>query len=87
MPDQPRLHQSGPKPSIPHRHPWTDGNGVSHQRQCALAGFEIKGVGAAVPQRNKHERSEATVAVTVQPVGWNCPRPCVGLTHATAACG
>ena len=71
MSDQQGTAQSGPKPSIPYWHLWTDGDGVSHQRQCALIEFELKGVGAAAPQwNNKHERSEATVVVTVQPVGW-----------------
>ncbi len=62
---------SGPKPRIPYWHLWTDADGVSHQQQCALTEFELKGVGGAAPQwNNKHERTEATVVVTVQPVGW-----------------
>ena len=62
---------TGPKPSIPYWHLWTDANGVSHQTQCALTEFALKGVGDAAPQwNNKHERGEATVVVTVQPVGW-----------------
>jgi hypothetical protein len=48
--------KSGPKPRIPYWHVWTDENGVSHQKQCALTEFELKGVGGADPQwNNKHE--------------------------------
>lgn len=62
---------SGPKPRIPYWHLWTDESGRSHQRQCWLTAFELKGVGNAAPQwNNAHGRSEATVVVTVQPVGW-----------------
>lgn len=62
---------TGPKPSIPYWHLWTDAKGVSHQVRCALDDFELKGVGNADPQwNNKHARVESTVVVTVQPVGW-----------------
>ena len=63
--------RSGPRPSVPYWHLWTDEDGVSHQKQCALANFELKGVGGAAPQwNNKHEKVPSTVVVTVQPVGW-----------------
>jgi hypothetical protein len=66
MPDE-----SGSPPSIPYWHLWTDADGVSHHALCHLTDFEFKGVGDASPQwNNKHARSEATVVVTVQPVGW-----------------
>ncbi len=42
MPDQP-----GPKPSIPYWRLRIDRDGVSHQRRCALTGFQLKGIGAA----------------------------------------
>ena len=59
------------KPTIPYWHLWTDQNGVSHQAQCALTEFELKGVGGADPQwNNKHGTHPSTVVVTVQPVGW-----------------
>jgi hypothetical protein len=62
---------SGSKPSVPYWHLWTDEDGVSHQKQCALTNFELKGVGGADPQwNNKHEKVLSTVVVTVQPVGW-----------------
>ncbi len=63
--------KSGPRPSIPYWHLWADEAGVSHQKQCALTQFELKGVGGAAPQwNNKHETVPSTVVVTVQPVGW-----------------
>ena len=62
---------SGPRPEIPYWHLWTDEQGVSHQAQCTLTEFELKGVGNAAPQwNNKQARTEATVVYTVQPVGW-----------------
>jgi hypothetical protein len=62
---------AGSKPSISYWHLWTDELGISHQQQCALKRFELKGVGNAAPQwNNRHDRTEATVVVTVQPVGW-----------------
>jgi hypothetical protein len=63
-------HQAD-QPRVPYWHLWTDAKGVSHQQRCALTQFELKGVGPADPQwNNTHDRSEATVVVTVQPVGW-----------------
>ena len=43
---------SGPKPRIPYWHLWTDSDGVSHQQQCTLTAFDLKGVGNAAPQWN-----------------------------------
>jgi hypothetical protein len=63
--------KSGPKPSVPYWHLWTDEAGVSHQAECALTAFDLKGVGGADPQwNNKHATHASTVVVTVQPVGW-----------------
>jgi hypothetical protein len=60
----------GLKPSIRYWHLWTDEHGISHQQICALTEFELKGVGGVAPQwNNRHDRTEATVVVTVQPVG------------------
>lgn len=68
MPD---TGSSGPKPSVPYWHLWTDADGTSHQTQCALNEWDLKGVGGAAPQWNDaQERSDATVVFTVQPVGW-----------------
>jgi len=58
-------------PKISYWHLWTDEQGVSHQTQCSLENFFLKGVGDAAPQWNDPQaRSEATVVFTVQPVGW-----------------
>lgn len=74
------MTNSGPRPAIPYWHIWTDGDGVSHQAQCELTEFELKGVGPADPQwNNKQPRGEATTVFTVQPVGW------VGEWHENAA--
>ena len=63
--------QGRPKPSVPYWHLYVDADGISHQSQCALTDYELKGVGPADPQWNdKMERGEATVVFTVQPVGW-----------------
>ena len=59
------------KPSVTYWHLWTDEAGVSHQAQCALTRFELKGVGPADPQWNdKQGNNPSTVVFTVQPVGW-----------------
>jgi hypothetical protein len=58
-------------PKITYWHLWVDSDGISHQTECTLTKFELKGVGGAAPQwNNKQDRSEATVVYTVQPVGW-----------------
>ncbi|SAL09390.1 hypothetical protein AWB64_00136 [Caballeronia sordidicola] len=58
-------------PKVRYWHLWTDDAGVSHQVRCELDKFELKGVGNAAPQWNdKQDRSDATVVITVQPVGW-----------------
>lgn len=63
--------KSGPRPSIPYWHLWTDENGVSHQTRCMLTNWDLKGVGSADPQwNNTQPRGDATVVFTVQPVGW-----------------
>jgi hypothetical protein len=62
---------SGPKPSVPYWHLWTDADGVSHQTRCDLEQWELKGIGGAAPQwNNAQARSDATVVFTVQPAGW-----------------
>ena len=62
---------SAEKPKILYWHLWCDSDGVSHQTECKLTKFKLKGVGNAAPQWNNHQaRSEATVVYTVQPVGW-----------------
>ena len=70
-PDDQASNEAGSKPRVPYWHLWRDAAGVSHQTQCALTRFELKGIGNAAPQwNNKHETVSSTVVVTVQPVGW-----------------
>ena len=60
------------KPVIPYWHLWTDKEGVSHQKRCALTDFQMKAMGqGADPQwQGRRTSGEMTVMVTVQPVGW-----------------
>ena len=70
MPDQP-ADKPQDRPKIPYWHLWTDEHGVSHQAQCHLTEWDLKGVGNAAPQWNdKQPRTDSTVVFTVQPVGW-----------------
>lgn len=65
------MSDPGHKPSVPYWHLFTDDDGTSRFRQCALTDYELKGVGPADLQWNDTmERGEATVVFTVQPVGW-----------------
>ena len=62
---------TGSTPTVSYWHLWTDAAGISHQTQCALMDFILKGVGNADPQwNNMHGTHASTVVVTVQPVGW-----------------
>ncbi len=64
-------NKSGPRPVVKYWHLWTDDDGISHQAQCALTEFRLKGVGPADPQwNNKQDTVSATPVFTVQPVGW-----------------
>jgi hypothetical protein len=63
--------EAWPRPRVPYWHLYVDADGISHQVQCALTGYELTSVSPADPQWNdKMERSAATVVFTVQPVGW-----------------
>jgi hypothetical protein len=63
--------KTGPKPSVSYAHLWVDDQGVSHQSQCVLTDYALKGVGGADPQwNNEQETASSTVVFTVQPVGW-----------------
>jgi hypothetical protein len=65
------MSDPGRMPSIPYWHLWVDANGISHQQQCHLTNFYLKGVGPADPQWNdKQDTCLTTVVFTVQPVGW-----------------
>ena len=60
------------RPVVHYWHLWTDADGVSHQRQCAMTDFELKSMQPpADPQWQGAKTSAAmSVLVTVQPVGW-----------------
>jgi hypothetical protein len=74
------MSDPGAKPSIPYWHLWVDENGISHQRECHLTDYVLKGVGPADPQWNdKQQTVSSTVVFTVQPVGW------VGTWHENPA--
>lgn len=65
------MNDLGAPPSHPYWHLWVDAEGVSHQRECRLKGYEIHRVGSADPQWNdRQETLPSTVVFTVQPVGW-----------------
>ena len=58
-------------PQIHYWHLWTDDQGVSHQKKCALKQFDFHGIGDADPQwNNAQPRADATVVFTIQPAGW-----------------
>jgi hypothetical protein len=59
-------------PLVRYWHLWTDTDGVSHQKECALTEFVLKSMQPpADPQWQGRRSSGAmTTLVTVQPVGW-----------------
>ena len=59
-------------PSVPYWHLWTDADGVSRQRRCAMTEFAMKSMQPpAAPQWQGEPRHGAmTMLLTVQPVGW-----------------
>jgi hypothetical protein len=59
-------------PVIPYWHVWTDAEGVSHQSRCEMTDFQKAAIQpAAAPQWiGAKTRDDATVFVTVLPVGW-----------------
>jgi hypothetical protein len=60
------------KPRVPYWHLWADKDGVSRQARCTLTEFDLKSIGPpASPQwQGRRTKAEATVMVTVLPVGW-----------------
>ena len=60
------------KPSVGYWHLWTDAEGVSHQKRCALTRFDLKSMQPpAAPQwQGSRIQGSMTFMVTVQPVGW-----------------
>ncbi len=69
------------KPSVSYWHLWTDAEGVSHQKRCALTRFDLKSMQPpAAPQwQGSRIQGPMTFMVTVQPVGW------VGTWHENPA--
>jgi hypothetical protein len=60
------------KPTVAYWHLWTDVDGVSHQRRCAMTAFTLKSMQPpADPQwQGIPVSGPMTTLVTVQPVGW-----------------
>lgn len=60
------------KPTVPYWHLWTDADGVSRQKRCAMTQFELRSMQApAAPQwQGKKTQGAMSVLVTVQPIGW-----------------
>ncbi|MGH8257276.1 MAG: cupin domain-containing protein, partial [Steroidobacteraceae bacterium] len=60
------------EPKIAYWHLWTDADGISRQRRCAMSQFELKSIQPpADPQWLGHAVEGAmTVLFTVLPVGW-----------------
>jgi hypothetical protein len=60
------------KPSVGYWHLWTDSEGISHQKRCALTHFDLQSMQPpAAPQwQGNRIHGPMTFLVTVQPVGW-----------------
>ena len=63
---------TGSSPVVPYWHVWTDNHGISHQSRCELGEFRNAAIQPrAAPQWiGVQTRHDATVFVTVLPVGW-----------------
>ncbi len=59
-------------PSVPYWHLYTDDEGVSRQKRCAMTRFDLKSMSPPADPQWQGEKTHdgATVFVTVQPVGW-----------------
>lgn len=59
-------------PTLTYWHVWTDDDGVSHQTQATISGFEQESMGGeADPQWNDRlMQGDTEVLFTVLPVGW-----------------
>ncbi len=60
------------RPTATYWHLWVDQAGISHQSRCALTDFTLQGfaAGAAPQWVGRETTGEATVLVTILPVGW-----------------
>ena len=65
------------RPTVSYWHLWTDADGVSRQKQCAMTEFTMKSMKPpADPQWQGIPTSgKMTTMITVQPVGW------IGIWH------
>ncbi len=61
-----------PEVAVPYWHVWTDSEGVSHQSRCQLNDFHTAPIqpGATPQWIGAKTQQQATVFVTVLPVGW-----------------
>jgi quercetin dioxygenase-like cupin family protein len=61
-----------PKPRVPYWHVYVDAAGVSRQTRCHLEDFDLSSIAPpATPQwQGRKTTAQATVMVTVLPVGW-----------------
>ena len=59
-------------PSVPYWHLWTDADGVSRQKQCAMIHFALKSIQepAAAQWQGDKTSGAMSMMVTVLPVGW-----------------
>jgi hypothetical protein len=60
------------KPRVTYWHLWTDGQGISRQKQCVMTEFILASMRPpADPQWQGQKLSaRTTIMVTVQPIGW-----------------
>ncbi|MBA2590279.1 MAG: cupin domain-containing protein [Alphaproteobacteria bacterium] len=60
------------KPSLHYWHLFTDANGTSRQKRCAMGKFDLKPIqpGAAPQWQGEKSSGTMTTMVTVLPVGW-----------------
>ena len=66
------LAENNVPPSFNYWHVWTDGQGVSHQKQCEIRNFVLESIEPpAAPQWLSRLKTEgASVVISVLPVGW-----------------
>ena len=66
------IMHAGEKPQIPYWHLWVDVEGVSRQTRCFMAEFELQSIRKPASPKwwGKRTKGEATVMLTVLPVGW-----------------
>ena len=60
------------KPAVPYWHLWTDVDGVSRQKRCAMTDFEFQSIAPPADAQwiGRKTNESATVFITVLPPGW-----------------